>query len=64
MCPVARGNDGKCDDVKEFFVVFLVVIPNNLPIMHCEVVLVMFVIRMASDCIEQLVATPGSKVKV
>ena len=61
MSPVARGNDGKGNDVENFFVVFLVVIPDNLPILHCEVVLVVLVIRMASNCVEQFVATPGIK---
>lgn len=49
VSPVARGNDGKGDHVEHFFVVFLVVIPDYLPIQHSEVILVVFVIRMASD---------------
>ena len=63
MGPVPRGNDGKCDDVEDFFVVFLVVIPDNLPILYCQVVLVVFVIRMAPNCVEKLVATPGIDLK-
>lgn len=52
VSPVARGNDGKGDDVEHLFVVFLVVIPDNLPILHSEIVLVVFVIRMTSDCVK------------
>ena len=59
MSPIARGNDGKGNDIENFFVVFLVVIPDDLPILHCEVVLIVLVIRMAADCVEQLVTTPG-----
>lgn len=58
VCPVARRNGGKGDDIEHFFVVFLVMIPNYLPILHCEVVLVMLVIGMASDCIKYFVLFP------
>ena len=63
MGPVPGGNDGKCDDVEDFFVVFLVVIPDNLPILYCQVVLVVFVIRMAPNCVVKLVATPDIDLK-
>ena len=57
--PVMRRNAGKGDDIENFLVIFLVVIPDNLPILHCEVVLIVFVIWMATDCVEYLVTTPA-----
>ena len=58
MAPATSGNDGECNDVENFLVVFLVVIPHDFSILHCEVVLVVFVIRMATDCVEYLMTTP------
>ena len=57
--PVMRRNAGKGDDIENFLVIFLVVIPDNLPILHCEVVLIVFVVWMATDCVEYLVTTPA-----